>query len=234
MPDPRFDLALYPVPEAARLVGVPVRSLWNWLRGYRYVSRGAVVQAEPVISLTVAEGSALSFANLVEAGTLASFRKTGVSMQKIRRALDYVSRAMDIPHPLASNRILTDGVELFWQYQETEGGDLHLVNLTRQGQMAFAPVIMRYLRELEWGPDSYAVRWWPGATAPGEGLVVVDPRRGFGAPVLAGTGIRTEDVFLRFSAGESLQDLAEDYGLTFEQIEAAIRAETRFREPLAA
>jgi uncharacterized protein (DUF433 family) len=52
--------------------------------------------------------------------------------------------------------------------------------------------------------------------------------------VLAGTGIRTEDVFLRFSAGESLRDLARDYGLTLEQIEAAIRAEARFLEPAAA
>ncbi len=232
--DPRFDLALYPVPEAARLAGVPVRSLWNWLRGYRYVVRGESVRAEPVIRLTAPDGSALSFVNLVEVGTLASFRKAGVSMQKVRRALDYVSRAMGIAHPLASGRILTDGVELFWEYQEKEGEDLHLLNVTRGGQKAFRAVVLRYLRELEWGPDSYATRWWPGAPAPGEGAIVVDPRRAFGAPVLAGTGIRTEDVFLRFSAGESLRDLAEDYGLTLEQIEAAIRAEARFLEPAAA
>lgn len=235
MPDPRFDLALYPVPEAARLVRVPVRSLRNWLQGYRYVADGVVVRAEPVIDLTVRDGgSVLSFVNLVEAGTLASFRRAGVSMQKVRRGLDYVSRAMGIAHPLASARILTDGVELFWEYQEAEGEDLQLVNITRGGQKAFPDVLMRYLRELEWGPDSYATRWWLGARAPGEGAVVVDPRRAFGAPVIAGTGIRTEDIFLRFSAGEPLRELAEDYGLTLEQVEAAIRAEARFLEPAAA
>ena len=124
-------------------------------------------------------------------------------------------------------------MELFWEYQE-EGEDLHLLNVTRGGQRAFREVVMRYLRELEWGPDSYATRWWPGARVAGEGPIVVDPRRAFGAPVLAGTGIRIEDVFLRFSAGESLRDLAEDYGLTLEQIEAAIRAEARILEPAAA
>lgn len=61
-----------------------------------------------------------------------------------------------------------------------------------------------------------------------------DPRRAFGSPVIAGTGIRTEDVFLRFSAGEPLAELADDYRLTFEQAEEAVRAEARFLEPQAA
>ena len=52
--------------------------------------------------------------------------------------------------------------------------------------------------------------------------------------VIARTGIRTEDVFLRFSAGEPISELAEDYGLTLDQAEAAIRAEAQFLEPLAA
>ena len=63
--------------------------------------------------------------------------------------------------------------------------------------------------------------------------MVVDPRRAFGSPMIAGTGIRTEDVFLRFSAGEPLSELADDYGSTRDQAEAAIRAEAQFLEPLA-
>lgn len=63
---------------------------------------------------------------------------------------------------------------------------------------------------------------------------MVDSRRAFGSPVIAGTGIRTEDLFLGFSAGEPLSELAEDYGLSFEQAEAAVRAEARSLKPLAA
>jgi uncharacterized protein (DUF433 family) len=59
----------------------------------------------------------------------------------------------------------------------------------------------------------------------------VDPRRAFGAPVITRTGIRTEDVFSRFSAGETLADLADDYGLTLAQIEAAVRLEVQLLEP---
>ena len=44
----------------------------------------------------------LSFANLVEAHTVAAFRASGVSMQKIRPALAYLVRQLQIEHPLAS------------------------------------------------------------------------------------------------------------------------------------
>jgi uncharacterized protein (DUF433 family) len=176
----------------------------------------------------------LSFANLTEVLALSGFRELGVSMQKVRRALEYVKREMDVDHPFATQRILSDGVELFWEYQERRRREVVLVNLVRGGQHVFPEAVMRYLNEIEWGRDTIASRWWPGAGEPGAGPVVVDPMRAFGSPVIVGTGIRTEDVFLRFSAGEQLSELADDYGLTLEQAEAAIRAEAQFLEPLAA
>lgn len=233
--DPRFELGLYSIPEAARLARIPSRSLVNWTRGYRYFASGRWKDARPVVAPLVQDGSsALSFVNLTEILTLAGFREAGVSMQKLRRALDYVRREMDVEHPLATQRILSDGVDLFWEYQERHREEVVLVNIVRSGQRVFPEAVMRYLREIEWGRDTFASRWWPGASEAGAGQIVVDPRRAFGSPVIAGTGIRTEDVFLRFSAGEPLSELADDYGLTFEQAEAAVRAEARFLEPLAA
>jgi len=225
----------YSVPEAARLARVPSRTLWNWVHGYRYFRAGRLARAKPVLAPTARNGAVtLSFVNLTEVLAPSGFRESGVSMQKIRRALDYVGREMQAEHPLATQRILSDGVELFWEYQEKHRGEIVLVNIVRGGQRVFPEAVMRYLREIEWGRDSIASRWWPGAREAGMGPIVVDPRRAFGSPVIAGTGIRTEDVFLRFSAGEPFSELAEDYGLTFEQVEAAVRAEARFLEPLAA
>lgn len=207
----------------------------NWVRGYPYPAGGRRRRAHPVITPPEVEPLAiLSFINLVEVLALAGFREQGVSMQNLRKALDYVRRGMQVEHPLATQRILTDGIELFAEYQERNRGEIHLVNLVRGGQKAFPETVMRYLHEIEWGKDTFAIRWWPGSIEPGAGSVVVDPRRAFGSPVIARTGIRTEDVFLRFAAGEPLAELAEDYGLTFEQTEAALRAEARFLEPQAA
>ena len=234
-PDPRFDLGLYSIPEAARLARVPSRTLWNWVHGYRYPSGGRRVRAKPVLEPTPADQTgSLSFTNLTEVLALSGFRQLGVSMQKVRRALEYVKQEMKVEHPLATQRILSDGVELFWEYQERHRNEIVLVNVVRGGQRAFPEAVMRYLREIEWGGDTFASRWWPGSFEAGSGTIVVDPRRAFGSPVIARTGIRTEDVFLRFSAGEPISELAEDYGLTLDQAEAAIRAEARFLEPLAA
>jgi hypothetical protein len=58
---------------------------------------------------------------------------------------------MEHPHILASERLLTDGKELFWEYQErSRNGELDLVNLSRQGQKVFPEAVMRYLRQVEW------------------------------------------------------------------------------------
>lgn len=235
MTDVRFDSGLYSVPEAARLVRVPAGSLWNWVRGYRYPTRAGRARAKPVLLVPRESGKpALTFVNLMEAVALAGFRQSGVSMQRVRKALEYAKRAMEEAHLLASQRILSDGRDLFWEYRERRDPDAHLVNLVQGGQKVFPEAVERYLREVEWGQDHYARRWWPGAPEARAGAVVVDPKRAFGAPVIAGTGIRTEDIFDRFSAGEPMEELVEDYGLTLAQIEAAIRAEARFLEPVRA
>ena len=232
--DPRFEIGLYSLTEASRLARLPTTTLRNWVAGYRYPARGGVVEAPPVVHPLGNGDPSLSFVNLVEVVTLAGFRQAGVSMQLVRRALDYAGRVMETKHPLATQRILTDGVDLFWEYQESQPDEVHLVNITREGQKVFPETVMRYLQEMEWAPDLFVTRWWPGSKGANRGLVVVDPRRGFGAPVVAGTGIRTEDVFQRFRGGESITDLTDEYGLTLDQIQAAIRLETRLLEPLAA
>jgi uncharacterized protein (DUF433 family) len=47
----------------------------------------------------------------------------------------------------------------------------------------------------------------------------------FGRPVLAGTGIPTAVIAERYKAGESMDDLADDYGRRRLEIEEAIRCE---------
>jgi uncharacterized protein (DUF433 family) len=43
--------------------------------------------------------------------------------------------------------------------------------------------------------------------------------------VLTGTGIPTRAIWDRFKAGESVQELAKDYGVATEAIEEAVRAQ---------
>lgn len=57
--------------------------------------------------------------------------------------------------------------------------------------------------------------------------VVIDPCMSFGRPVIAGTGIATAVIAERYMAGESIVELAKDYGRELSEIEEAVRCELR-------
>jgi len=229
--DIRFDRALYPIPEASRLVGVSPSTVRRWLPAEPPASQAQAHVPALIVPTVHDPGGALSFINLIEVLALSRIRSAGVSLQRARQALLYVQQELQTPHALASQLMLTDGIDLFWNFQTEHDGAVHLVNASRGGQKAFRSVIASYLQEIEWGVDRFAGRWWPSV---GRRDVVVDPRRGFGAPTIASTGIRTEDVYERFAAGESVTSLAKDFGLNPAQVEAAIRAEAGFLGRLAA
>ena len=58
-------------------------------------------------------------------------------------------------------------------------------------------------------------------------MIMINPAVSFGRPVIAGTGIPTAVIASRFHARESISDLAEEYGRTDQEIEEAIRWESR-------
>ncbi len=93
----------------------------------------------------------------------------------------------------------TDGLDLFVRkYGE-------LINVSKGGQRALREVVEAYLRRIERDEAGLAARLFPfsrlALDAPR--LVVIDPARGFGRPILAGAGISTAVVAERFKAGES-------------------------------
>jgi uncharacterized protein (DUF433 family) len=59
--------------------------------------------------------------------------------------------------------------------------------------------------------------------------VAVDPEVCFGRPVVAGTGVPTDVIADRYLGGDSIEKMAEDYDLSEEHIEAALRFERALR-----
>jgi len=57
--------------------------------------------------------------------------------------------------------------------------------------------------------------------------VVVDPRLAFGRPVISEIAVPTAIIIDRFRAGDSLAEMAGDYGVREEDIEEALRFEQR-------
>ena len=168
----------------------------------------------------------LPFVGLAEGLALTAIRKSGVTMQRIRPALEVLQKELGLDHVLASKSLYTDGSEILYDYAEQEGDSdqAHAAReliVVRDGQRVFNDVMNHYLQRVEFASDGYAqVIPLPGF---GHADVVADPRRGFGQPTFERGGAKVEDVIGLFLAGETLTDVSEEYGVPMSELEDALR-----------
>jgi len=226
--DPR-EVPTYTVADAAHFTQLPVSTLTHWVVGQPYLVRGRPRHSPPLIHLQKAPRRLLSFSNLVEAFVLRAIRRQhGISIPKVRRALTFVAEKLRLERPLINVRFQTDGADLFVE----EMGSL--VNVSTAGQTEIRSAIIGNLKRVEWDAGGVASRLFPLPwTSSGDSTqpmsIVIDPRRAFGQTVIAGTGIATIVIAERHRAGDSVAALADDYRLSSELVEDAIRFEYRYR-----
>ncbi len=228
--DPR-EVPLYPISQAARYLKIPTRTLRDWTLGRTYSINQGNEQRNfsPLIQLPNRDIFSLSFMNLIEAHVLKGMRKMeNIPLYKIRLALDYIEKQFPSPYPLADNHFQTDGIDLF---VEKLG---QLLAVSRGGQLTFKEIIQDYLRRIDRDFDAKPLRIYPflksNPNANDPKQILIDPLVSFGRPVLVGTGIPTDVLAGRFYSGDSLEELAEDYGVKEEQVEEAIRYEAPIRK----
>ena len=214
----------YPFAEAAHYLNLPHTTLRAWCLGTKYGPKDNKRWFEPVITLDGERHEGLSFLNLVEAHVLVAIRRRhGIPLPKVRDALLYVSKELEIDRPLAHARFQTDGVDLLVDQLD------RLVNVSKDGQFEMSSIINAYLQRIERDPAGVPIKLFPftrketrrNAPAP----VEINPRIAFGRPVLVGRAVPTAVLADRFKAGDTLADLATDYDTSTEEIEEAIRCE---------
>jgi len=217
------EMPAYGINEAAHYLGIPKATLRSWVMGRPYLTETGKRFFKPIIELPDKEQRLLSFVNLVEIHVLDAIRRThGVTFGRVRKAVEYLKNQLGSRHPLAEQRFVTDGVDLF---VEMFG---QLVNISREGQLAIKELIQAHLRRIERDPLGLPIRLYPFTRErkPDEPkIIVIDPNISFGRPVLVGTGIATTIIAQRYKAGESIEELAGDYGRSKSEIEEAIRCE---------
>jgi uncharacterized protein (DUF433 family) len=214
----------YPFVEAAHYLNLPVSTLRAWCLGQGYAYKGRRRSFKRLIQLDGKRNEGLSFLNLVEAHVLAAIRRVhGVPLPKVRSALGFVSDALGIDRPLAHAQFQTNGIDLFVERLD------ELLNVSKAGQFEMAEFLRAHLRRVERDPRGVPIKLYPFTRTSIEGQqpapVEIDPRVSFGRPVLRGKGVPTAVLADRFKAGDTLQELAGDYGVPTEEIEEAIRCE---------
>jgi uncharacterized protein (DUF433 family) len=217
---PPEDVPAYPFVEAGLLTGVPLSTLRSWVLGRPFPSRSGQRWSQPVVRLPKGQKQFLSFTNLVEAHVLAAMRrKHALDLDAIRRAVRYVHDELAVDHPLANEQFKTNGIDLF---VERLG---NIINASRDGQLGMRAVLVGSLDRVEYDKQGRAIRLFPllkRDDAPKS--IVIDPRRAFGRPVVAGTSVPAADIRARFDAGDGVDELARDYDVSSELIEDALRA----------
>jgi uncharacterized protein (DUF433 family) len=222
------EAPVYSAMEAARYLRLPPSTVRAWSFGQRYRWKGEMRPFEPVIAAADRRGRRLSFINLVELFVLSAIRrKYDLALPQVRRAVNYLKRKFPSPHPLADHDFQTNRVDLFVE----KFGEI--LNISREGQIEIKELLRSHLECVERDTRGIPSKLYllPHRQVESKrGTVVIDPRLSFGRPVLDGTGIRTDILIERFSAGEPIDALAKDYGRSRAEIEEVLRCEL----PLAA
>jgi uncharacterized protein (DUF433 family) len=222
--DPR-EIPAYRLTDAATYLGIAVPTLRSWVKGTHYSIKGGKKFFRPVFSLPDPKLPLLSYTNLVEAFVLSSLRRQHkIDLYKIRIAIRALQREFHSRHPLAEHEFETNGIDIFVQNYG------QLIDVGRDGQLAMRQLLETYLTRVEHDPAGRAARLYPfirlnGTAQPRN--VVINPYVSFGKPVIAGTGLPTRVVAERFKAGDSIPQIAADYGRKEEEIDDAIRYELR-------
>ena len=217
------EMPAYNIAEASHYLRIPRATLASWVKGRWYDTEKGKKFFKPLLELPDNALPSLSFINLVEAHVLDALRRDhNIPMYKIRAALDYVQKNFSSKHPLIDQKFETDGMDLFVSAFEK------LISVTKEGQLAMREMISAYLKRVERDEHGIASRLYPFTRKRDLNeprLIVIDPEISFGRPVIVGTGIATSAVAERFKAGESLEELAKDYGCDPEKIQEAVRCE---------
>jgi uncharacterized protein (DUF433 family) len=217
-----LDRRVYVMPDVDLYLGLPSGTARRWIDGY---SRGGrsyppVIREEPTGDETVAWGE------FVETRLLAGYRARGISLQRLRPAVQLLRREFGTPYPLATAQPYLDvaGRELVMRVQDqTDTDRLLWLVVVRSGQLVLADPAQMFADRAEFtGTDRVVTGLRTEADTPD---VRIDPLRQTGQPVVR--SVPTAVLAEGFRAGESVDGLADLYDLSADQILQAIRYEMR-------
>ena len=130
-------------------------------------------------------------------------------LQRIRRAREYAAQALNCEFPFTRNEWFVQGQELMFHLREIDKDASfdRLVTASKDGQLAWKRVMLERFKQFEY-EELLALKWFVDGK---DGSVVIDPRVSFGAPAVA--GIPTWVLKGRWDAGESIEEIVDDFGL---------------------
>lgn len=204
-----YDDPMVNVTDAAVYLAMPATTLAAWRREEAIHSIPPEQRGWP----------SLPFVAVVEAFVLRQLRAAGFPMQRIREAATGARRHFEDPYGLARPGIGHDGVEIFIE----AGGELLRA---KDRQQAIRETVAGFHECIEWEgqhPRRLRLKEQLGAD------VILDPRFGWGAPVIERNKVPLSGILDLWHAGESMGLIADEFEMTRDDIEQVIQGWDRAR-----
>lgn len=210
--DVRFSAGILNMADAARFLGIANQTFHRWAKGYE---RGL-----PLLHTVEAASrkANISFIALTEAFVLDALRDAGVHVRKIRPAIEQLQKEFGREYVLTAPNLATDGIDVLWDFSKTEAGAGLIEG--RSGQNVIREIVADYLQYItfdEENPTRLQLRRWEPSK------VIVDPFKGFGQPRFGVSGARLADVAAMLKAGEEVEDVADEFGVSLDDVRTAAR-----------
>lgn len=149
-----------------------------------------------------------------------------VPLKTVREAVAVASKRYRIARPLLASLQTAFGEVFLDDYGE-------FLHLRRSDRLVLEEFFRAHLDRVKVDEAGKPVQLYPftepfySMSRPPEesGRIVLDINVGFGMPTLTGVGVSTRIVSERVDAGESVEELAYDYGIQTDQVMAAVAFE---------
>lgn len=142
-------MANYNAKLVSNVTGTSLRQLDYWDR------TGLV---KPSVQAAVGKGipRLYSFTDLIQIITVATLRKQGVSLQKLRGCIAYLkAHLLEIETPLAELRLLTDGETIFVLTDDPKV----IVDTLRKGKLVWSFAIGKVVQEITEAVEKVMMKW---------------------------------------------------------------------------
>jgi len=225
----QYNIPMYFTAEVARLVDISRYRVSRWLEGYVFTLESGQRRQRPVVQRVWQDQvypHYASFLDLVDLLFVKRFLDHGVSLQKLRKALDEAKEVLGTDH-FARQSFFTDGKNICLEIKKrskVKEKSETILELLSGGQWVISDIIKQLAHQIDFDATTeLARRWFP---VEGNRIVVLDPLISFGRPIINGKGITTENISDLFIAeDEKMHPICEWMNLTSKEVDAAVNFE---------
>lgn len=207
---------LYTLAQAAMYARMPLNTLnyWHFGTKSRRPLRDSEIQKE--------EGKFVTFLEFIEAVAIRSLRaERNVPLPKIREAIQEAQDKYGVKYPFAQqiHKTVVVGKDIHILLNK----DANMVGLSGKdkAQKSFKPFLEPYMENVKYNDEKLACEFVAHRYGEGDKIIKMNPKVGFGEPLVGRTGYSAETLWKAAVAEGSIEKACQYYEVDRESVAAA-------------